>query len=191
MGIRRGIEEATKDAIDALKKMAKPIKTDTEIRQVATISAESEVIGAIIADTIKKIGKDGVVTVEESQTFGVDSEIVEKMMDEGELPNFSQLKSIGSYAPLSTALPAQSPVAWSTFATGLNPGGHGLYDFLWRHKDSYMPDIALSEMKPGKVLTLFGKQIPLWGGGFVNRRIFLTTWIVGHSGSQSPSDTAE
>jgi len=77
MGIRRGIEEATREAIDTLKKMAKPIKTDNEVRQVATISAESAEIGAIIAETIKKIGKDGVVTVEESQSFGVDSEIVE------------------------------------------------------------------------------------------------------------------
>lgn len=77
MGIRRGIEEATRDAVEALKKMSKPIKADSEVRQVATIAAESAAIGAIIAETIKKIGKDGVVTVEESQSFGVDSEIVE------------------------------------------------------------------------------------------------------------------
>jgi len=86
MGIRRGIEQATRDAVEALKKMAKPIKADSEIRQVATISAESEEIGQIIANTIKKIGKDGVVTVEESQTFGVDSEIVEGLeFDKGYL----------------------------------------------------------------------------------------------------------
>src|SRR3990167_5734397 len=86
MGIRRGIEQATRDAVEALKKMAKPIKADSEIRQVATISAESEEIGEIIANTIKKIGKDGVVTVEESQTFGVDSEIVEGLeFDKGYL----------------------------------------------------------------------------------------------------------
>lgn len=77
MAIRQGIEFATKDAILELKKIAKQIKSDIEIRQVATISAESEEIGLIIAETIKKIGKDGVVTVEESQSFGVDSEIVE------------------------------------------------------------------------------------------------------------------
>jgi chaperonin GroEL len=77
MGLRRGVEEATRDAVDALKKMSKPIKTDEEVKQVATISAESEEIGAIIAGTIKKVGKDGVVTVEESQSFGVDSEVVE------------------------------------------------------------------------------------------------------------------
>ncbi|MBX4199038.1 chaperonin GroEL [Candidatus Parcubacteria bacterium] len=77
MGIRRGIEAATKDAVEALRKMAKPIKTDDEVKQVATISAESEEIGQIIADTVKKVGKDGVVTVEESQSFGVESEVVE------------------------------------------------------------------------------------------------------------------
>ncbi|MBI2086642.1 MAG: chaperonin GroEL [Candidatus Zambryskibacteria bacterium] len=77
MAIRRGIEAATHDAIEALKKMSKPIKSDAEVRQVAAIAAESEEIGTIIAGTIKKIGKDGVVTVEESQSFGIDSEIVE------------------------------------------------------------------------------------------------------------------
>ncbi|MDB5254511.1 MAG: chaperonin GroL [Parcubacteria group bacterium] len=77
MGIRKGIEEATRDAVAALKAMAKPIQTDAEVRQVATISAESAEIGQIIANTIKKVGKDGVVTVEESQAFGVDSEVVE------------------------------------------------------------------------------------------------------------------
>lgn len=77
MGIRRGMEEAAKDAVASLRALAKPIKTDEEIKQVATISAESPEIGEIIAETIKKVGKDGVVTVEESQSFGVDSEIVE------------------------------------------------------------------------------------------------------------------
>ena len=86
MGIRRGIEMATKDAIEMLKKISKPIKADNEVRQVATIAAESAEIGAIIAETIKKIGKDGVVTVEESQSFGVDSEIVEGLeFDKGYL----------------------------------------------------------------------------------------------------------
>ncbi len=77
LGIRMGIEQATADVVDALRAMAKPIKTDDEIRQVATISAESEEIGAKIAETIKKVGKDGVVTVEESPSFTVESEVVE------------------------------------------------------------------------------------------------------------------
>ena len=77
MGLRFGIEEASKDIVHALKKIATPIKSDEEIKQVATISSESSELGAIIADTIKKVGKDGVVTVEESQSTGLESEIVE------------------------------------------------------------------------------------------------------------------
>lgn len=77
MGLRIGIEKAAEDAVAALRAMAKPIKGKQEIKQVATISAESAEIGAIIAETIEKVGKDGVVTVEESQGFGVDSEVVE------------------------------------------------------------------------------------------------------------------
>lgn len=76
MGLRMGIEKAAQEVVEALKAIAKPIKTKDEIRQVATISAESEDIGTIIADTIEKVGKDGVVTVEESQLFGVESEVV-------------------------------------------------------------------------------------------------------------------
>ncbi len=79
MGIRSGMEKATSDLVDILKGMAKQIKSKDEIRQVAVISAESEEIGKIIADTIDKVGKDGVVTVEESPTFGVESEVVEGM----------------------------------------------------------------------------------------------------------------
>jgi chaperonin GroEL len=79
MAIRSGMEAAMNDAVAVLKDLAKPIKSDAEIKQVATISAESEEIGKIIAETIKKVGKDGVVTVEESQSFGVDSEVVEGM----------------------------------------------------------------------------------------------------------------
>lgn len=79
MGVRAGIEEASKEAVAALKSLAKKIGNDDEVRQVATISAESEELGAIIADTIKVVGKDGVVTVEESQSLGIEKEVVEGM----------------------------------------------------------------------------------------------------------------
>jgi chaperonin GroEL len=76
MGVRTGIERAAEEVVKTLKEISKPIKNKEEIKQVATISAESEEIGGIIADTINKVGKDGVVTVEESQSIGVDSEVV-------------------------------------------------------------------------------------------------------------------
>lgn len=75
--VRRGIEAAAKDAVTELKKLAKPVKNTEEIRQVATISAESEALGKTIADTVEKVGKDGVVTVEESQSLGIESDFVE------------------------------------------------------------------------------------------------------------------
>ena len=77
--VRQGIEAAAEDVVEGLRDMAKPIKNKEEIKQVATISAENEEIGAIIANTIDTVGKDGVVTVEESPSFGVGSEFVEGM----------------------------------------------------------------------------------------------------------------
>ncbi len=84
IGLKAGIDSAVKDVLNALKEISKPIKTKEEIKQVATISAESKELGSIIAETIEKVGKDGVVTVEESQSFGVESEVVEGLeIDKG------------------------------------------------------------------------------------------------------------
>ncbi len=77
MAVRAGMEKAVSEVVEILKTTAKHIKTDEEVRQVATISAESEEIGSIVADTLKKVGKDGVVTVEESQSLAIESDVVE------------------------------------------------------------------------------------------------------------------
>ena len=77
MNVRHGIEAAVRDTVEELKGMAKQVKGNEEIRQVASISAESDELGKVIAETIEKVGKDGVVTVEESQSFGIESEVVE------------------------------------------------------------------------------------------------------------------
>jgi chaperonin GroEL len=79
MMVRRGIEAAAKDTVEELRKMAKPVSGKDDIRQVATISAESAELGKTIADTVEKVGKDGVVTVEESQSLGIESDYVEGM----------------------------------------------------------------------------------------------------------------
>lgn len=79
IGIRHGMEEAKNDVIEILKKNSKKISSKEEIAQVATISAESKEMGDIIAQVMDEVGKDGVITVEESQTFGFDKEIVEGM----------------------------------------------------------------------------------------------------------------
>ncbi len=77
MALKAGIEKAGIEAVNFIKKSATTIKDKKQLLHVATISAESSEIGTIIANTIEKIGKDGVVTVEESQSFGVTSEIAQ------------------------------------------------------------------------------------------------------------------
>lgn len=79
MAVRIGMEHASADVVKALQSIATPISKKDEIKQVATISAENEEIGTKIAETINKVGKDGVVTVEESQSFGIETELTEGM----------------------------------------------------------------------------------------------------------------
>ena len=77
MAIRRGIEKGVAAVVAELKAMSKPVKGNAEIAQVASISAQDDEIGQAIAEVMDKVGKDGVVTVEESQTFGLEKEVVE------------------------------------------------------------------------------------------------------------------
>ena len=79
MAVRAGMEHASVDVVKALHEQATQISTTEEIKQVATISAENEDIGARIAEAIEQVGKDGVVTVEEGQSFGIETELTEGM----------------------------------------------------------------------------------------------------------------
>ena len=79
MAVRNGMEHASIDVVEALRNMSTKISSVDEIKQVATISAESVEFGEKIAETIDKVGKDGVVTVEESQSFGIETELTEGM----------------------------------------------------------------------------------------------------------------
>ncbi len=84
MMIRSGMEKAKEAALAELKKMAKPVSGKAEVRQVASISAESEVLGNIIAEAVEKVGSSGVVTVEESQGMDLSYDIVEGLqIDKG------------------------------------------------------------------------------------------------------------
>ncbi|MEZ5144773.1 MAG: chaperonin GroEL [Acidimicrobiales bacterium] len=86
LGLKRGIEKAVAAAVDGIQDIAKEIEDKSEIAQVASISAADTAIGEVIADAIDKVGKDGVVTVEESNTFGMDLEFTEGMQfDKGYL----------------------------------------------------------------------------------------------------------
>ena len=79
MGVKRGIEAAVNGAVESISELSKEIDEKSEIAQVAAISAADPKIGDVIADAIDKVGKDGVVTVEESNTFGMELEFTEGM----------------------------------------------------------------------------------------------------------------
>ncbi len=91
MSLKRGIEAAVEAAVAALREISKETETKEQIAQVASISAADSEIGGLISEAIDKVGKDGVITVEESQTFGMDLELVEGMrFDKGYIsPYFS------------------------------------------------------------------------------------------------------
>lgn len=79
VGVRKGLDAAMKDVIVQLKKNSKSVDSKEEMAQVATISAESEEMGQMIADVMEQVGKDGVITVEESQTAGLTHDVVDGM----------------------------------------------------------------------------------------------------------------
>ncbi len=79
LALKRGIEKGVRSIIESLKKMAKTVAGKAEIAQVATIAAEDPEIGNLIAEAIQEIGREGVITVEESQTFGLSKETVKGM----------------------------------------------------------------------------------------------------------------
>ncbi|HEY5096957.1 MAG TPA: chaperonin GroEL, partial [Acidimicrobiales bacterium] len=86
LGLRKGIDKAVAAAVKSIEEQAKEIDSKTEIAQVASISAADNAIGEVLADAIDRVGKDGTVTVEESNTFGIDLEFTEGMQfDKGYL----------------------------------------------------------------------------------------------------------
>lgn len=99
---------------------------------------------------------------------GLEPGIVEAMLSRGELPNLARIRQTGSYTRLKTTYPAQTPVAWSSFVTGTNPGGHGIFDFVSRDPRTYQPDAALSRFERPKNMLAQPrvvnqrKGVPLW-----------------------------
>ena len=99
---------------------------------------------------------------------GLDPGIVDAMLGRGELPNLAKIRKSGTYSRLATTYPAQTPVAWSSFVTGANPGRHGIFDFISRDPQTYRPDAALSRFEPAKNMLAQPrvvnqrKGVPVW-----------------------------
>ena len=110
---------------------------------------------------------------------GLDPRITEQFMAEGKLPNFSRIAREGSFHRLRTTFPALSPVAWSTFATGVNPARHNIFDFLNRDLKSYLPELSSSRVHgPRKFWKLGRYRIPLDRPSAELRRKSLPFWKI-------------
>jgi len=96
---------------------------------------------------------------------GMDPQLLKQYMAEGRLPNFSALTQKGSFKLLTTSIPPQSPVAWSNLITGMNPGGHGLFDFIHRDPNTMQPYFSASRVEPPKRSIHLGSWIIPLGGG--------------------------
>ncbi len=117
---------------------------------------------------------------------GMDPKLVERWMTAGLMPNFAELAQTGTYQELATTTPPQSPVAWSSFATGTGPGHHGIFDFLRRSTDAYTPDFSISETEPTRyTVDIFGIRIPADGGAVRNRRIGEPFWMTAEKGGHN------
>ena len=96
---------------------------------------------------------------------GMDYELTRRFMAEGKLPNLQRLAESGGFSPLTTSIPPQSPVAWSEFITGMDAGGHGIYDFMHRDTITMVPYLSTSRSSdPSRTIKLGRWQLPLSGG---------------------------
>ena len=119
---------------------------------------------------------------------GLDYELTGELMAQGRLPNFSRLAATGGdLQALGTSIPPQSPVAWSSFITGLDPGGHGIFDFVHRDPETLTPYLSTSRThEPDRVLELGKYCLPLSGGGVELLRHGTPFWeVLGEHGVET------
>jgi predicted AlkP superfamily phosphohydrolase/phosphomutase len=110
---------------------------------------------------------------------GMDPNLTDVWIKQGKLPAFQKLKEQGSFTPLQTSNPPQSPVAWSNFITGMDPGGHGIFDFMHRDPATYMPEFsAAGTSGASKTLSLGNYEFPISGGQVENLRKGRAFWQI-------------
>ncbi len=96
---------------------------------------------------------------------GMDPRLLANFMNRSDFPNFDKLIAVNGIRTLATSTPPQSPVAWSNFITGKNPGGHAIFDFIHRNPENYQPYLSMSRAEnPARTLKLGNYVIPLGKG---------------------------
>ncbi len=108
---------------------------------------------------------------------GLDPKIIRALMESGRTPNFQKLASMGAFHELGTTMPALSPVAWSTFITGTDPGSHTVVDFIMRDPASYQPYFSIWESRPsGRTFSLGEYELAMGRPRLVNKRVGVPFW---------------
>lgn len=108
---------------------------------------------------------------------GMDPGLLQQFLSEGRMPNCQRLVDMGSFSPLATSNPPQSPVAWSNFISGTNPGGHGIFDFIARDPETMLPYQSISRLVPGGKPLKFGNfVVPTTGAEIQSLRRGATLW---------------
>jgi predicted AlkP superfamily phosphohydrolase/phosphomutase len=95
----------------------------------------------------------------------MDPQLLTRFMQEGKMPNFAKLAQAGSFKRLTSSIPPQSPVAWSNMITGMNAGGHGLFDFIHRDPKTLAPYFSASRVEAPKHSTHLGSWVIPLGSG--------------------------
>src|SRR5581483_2207142 len=110
---------------------------------------------------------------------GMDPQLLKRFMDEGKMPNFARLAQQGSFRLLTTSIPPQSPVAWSNLITGMNAGGHGIFDFIHRDPKTMSLYFSASRVEGAKHSVTVGSWvIPLGGGSAEQLRQGTAFWQI-------------
>jgi predicted AlkP superfamily phosphohydrolase/phosphomutase len=110
---------------------------------------------------------------------GLDPRGIARLMRQGRLPNMKRLMELGGYRWLGSSIPPQSPVAWATFISGRDPGGHGIYDFIQRDPKTYLPYLSIARTEPPeKSLSLGQWRVPLSPGKVESLRRGRAFWDV-------------
>ncbi|MGH9703820.1 MAG: alkaline phosphatase family protein, partial [Candidatus Acidiferrales bacterium] len=95
---------------------------------------------------------------------GMDPKLATRFMEKGAMPNLARLRAKGTFLPLATTVPPISPVAWSSFLTGVNPGKHNIYDFLAPDRKHYLPYLSSAQIEGPRRSVRIGKYtVPLGG----------------------------
>ena len=110
---------------------------------------------------------------------GMDPQLLQQFMREGKMPNFARLAAQGDFRQLTTSIPPQSPVAWSNLITGMNAGGHGIFDFIHRDPKTMEPYFSASRVEgPKHAIHLGNWTIPLGGGSAEQLRQGQAFWQI-------------